>query len=280
MDNSTVEQPTSTESNGKPNPENGSNNRQPVVAGVAYPVETLDNILNTAQALVSEHGSGRPITKEEIGKSIGKSWKALSQYFSTFVQYGVFNIVHGKGYVPTDLYKRYVNWVHEGDQDKCKMEMIRKPSLYSKIFDNLTDHTLPTDSKRFAHLLKEEPYKLSEFGAVTAAKVFLDNAKNLNLLDSHNNLKAHNSENGAPKAKEEPKHDTPPLPKKEEPELFELPIPLGGTRKAYIRYPLSDLKKKDIKIIVKALAFIASSIEEEGDDEFEITIKETKKGQE
>lgn len=52
----------------------------------------------------------------------------------------------------------------------------------------------------------------------------------------------------------------------EEPELFTLPIPLGGKRKAYLKYPLEDLSKKDIRVIRKALDFIESSISTEEDD--------------
>lgn len=45
-----------------------------------------------------------------------------------------------------------------------------------------------------------------------------------------------------------------------------IPIPLGGKRRAYLKYPLEDLSRKDIRVIKKALEFIESSLLDEEDD--------------
>lgn len=111
-----------------------------------------------------------------------------------------------------------------------------------------------------------------------ASKVFFENVKFLKIIDSNNKLifnQAVKADDGNG-VKEDPKIPPPP-PSDGEENLFTLPIPLDTKRKAYIKYPLNDLKKKDIKVIVKALSFIASSILEEGEDDFEIKIVETKK---
>ena len=252
-------------------PEVNKNNKTQQGTGVPYPVETVDNILEAAKTIVDQYGTGKPITKEEIGKTIGKSTSTLSQYFSTFTQYGIFNLSHGKGYLPTELYKKYVHWVHDGDQEKYKLEMLRRPPLYTKIFENLLGQTLPIDGRRLANLLKEEPYNVSEFGAERAARIFLENARNLHLLDSHNTLRLPSNETKTHKPKEEPK-ETPPPPKKD-PSLFELPIPLSGKRKAILMYPLEDLTKNDIRVILKAVSYIASTVlNEQQATEIEIEI--------
>ena len=93
----------------------------------------------------------------------------------------------------------------------------------------------------------------------------------------YNSIAAPIAINETPEFKHDPSKKQPPPPLPEN-DLFELPIPLDSTRKAYIRYPLNDLKKKDIKVIVRALSFIASSISDDGED-LEIVIKETKKEQ-
>jgi len=65
------------------------------------------------------------------------------------------------------------------------------------------------------------------------------------------------------------------------PEYHTLPIPFPNDRTVTIEYP-KKLTTKDIRIIVKALDFVANtSIISENDDteiEIEISIKETKKG--
>lgn len=238
----------------------------PISAGVPYPIETIEAILQMAKQMASEHGTGRPITKEEIAKAANKSINGLSQYYSTFVQYGIFNTVHGKGYSSTELLRKYMNPVHDDDENKCMMEMFKKPSLYSKIIENQNGQIIPTDPKRFGNMLKEEPYNITDYAAEKAAKIFLENARHLGLLDSKNTFRVNGltppvNDNYAPEGQKEQKSS--PNHKLAESELFELPIPLSGNRKAKLYYPLDNLTRKDIRVIAKALAYIASTVLEE-----------------
>lgn len=256
MDNSTVEQtPT----------ENGKTPKGQVTVGVPYPIETIESIIPVALQLVAENGTGKPITKEAIAKAVNKSAAGLSQYFSTFVHYGIFITVHGKGYAPTELFRRYMNPVHDGDERKYMLEMFKKPSLYAKIIEEQNGHVLPTDSRRFGNMLKDEPYNVTEYASERAARIFLENAKNLGLMDANNTFRINGSTAPSPQPSKEVKEDAKPThnPKPPEPELFELPIPLSGNRRAKLFYPLENLTKKDIRVIAKALAYIASTVLDE-----------------
>jgi hypothetical protein len=238
--------------------------------GVPYPVETIVEMIDNSKRLVDEYGSSRPISKEEISKAFGKSVNTLTLFFSTMVQYGLFNLVHGKGYLPSDLYRKYTEPVHDNDEQKAKLTMFKSAPLYAKIIENLNGHQLPADEKRFANLLKGDPYNVNPNSADKAAKVFFENCRDLNLRDtsgkfkfSESNITAlHRPKEDASSSNEEPKLSTSTQASSSD-ELFELPIPLPNKRKAYLRYPLENLTKKDINVISKALEFIASSLDDE-----------------
>lgn len=139
-----------------------------------------------------------------------------------------------------------------------------------RVTAQLNGHQLPADDKRFDNLLKSDPYNVNVNSSERAAKVFFENCRNLNLRDSSGKFKFPNLDNMSNRADKHIQQETiqrtsTPQPL-EEPELFTLPIPLGGKRKAYLKYPLEDLSKKDIRVIRKALDFIESSISTEEDD--------------
>lgn len=246
--------------------------RKPPGVGVAYPIETVDSLLENARQLVDEYGSSRPISKEEISKTLNKKVNTLSLFFSTMVQYSVFNLVHGKGYVPSDLYRKFTEPVHDNDEYKCKLMMFKSAPLYAKIIENLNGHMLPADEKRVANLLKGEPYNVNPNSADRAARIFIENCRVLNLRDNNTGkFKFPDLQNMAKPSLIDV--HTPIQAVQEKPqfspyddvndELFELPIPLPNKRRAYLRYPVNDLTKKDILVITKALEFIASSLEDE-----------------
>lgn len=263
-------------------PEQNGTGKKPVGVGVPYPFESLQESLSTVEKLVAENGTGVIITKEDVVKVTGRKLNSLVLFFSTYQQYGILAKVHGKGFLPTELFKKYHDKVYPQHEREALLEMFKSVPLYGKIIDNLNHTNLPTEEK-FPKLLKDATYGINSNSADKASKVFFENARFLKIIDSNNKLVFNNSNTTAhhqetPKEKKkdpEAKHD------EEEHGLFTLPIPLDTKRKAYIQYPLNDLSKKDIRVIVKALAFIASSIiDEESESQFEIKIiegKESKK---
>ena len=237
--------------------------------GVPYPIETIDEVLNSAKIIVDEYGTSKPISKEEFSRTLNKKVASLSLFFSSLVQYSVFNLVHGKGYIPTDLYRRYTEPVHDNDEYKYKLEMFKSAPLYIKIVENLNGHTLPSDEKRVANLLKGDPYNVNPNSSEKAAKIFIENCRDLNLRDSMGKFKFPDLSNlnkveKTPHLQENLNEHKPfvnIIPQNEE--LFELPIPLPNKRRAYLKYPIDNLTKKDINVITKALEFIASSLDDE-----------------
>lgn len=246
--------------------------------GVAYPIDTVDSFLESAKRLVEEYGSSRPITKEEISKTLNKKINSLSLFFSSLGQYNIFTVVHGKGYLPSDIYRKYTEPVHDQDEYKAKLLMFQSAPLYAKIIEQLNGHQLPADEKRFANLLKGDPYNVNPNSAERAAKVFFDNCRGLNLRDSTGKFKFPNLSNLNGNGQQFDSVTPPPpggKPDSQDPDdSFTLPIQLGGTRKASLTYP-KKLTKKDIRIIAKALEFVATSIIENDNEDSEIKINVT-----
>lgn len=264
-------------------------NKPTLIMGASFPVETIKSCIDTVKKIASHSGSGNFVSRKDVTIILGKSEGTVNLKLSTCVQYGLLLNKHGKGYLPSELFMQYIDPVYDEDRKKAMLQMFNQPALYAKIILALNSKILPNEDG-FANLLKNE-YGVNPNSSEKAAKIFFENAKMLDIVDNNNRLRVLPSLSGEEKSKdinlsgeaknagEENPSPPPPLPPPPPADdLFELPIPLGGKRKAYIRYPLDDLKKKDIKIIVKALAFIASSIEDENGDEFEIEIKEIKKG--
>lgn len=161
-----------------------------------------------------------------------------------------------------------MNPVHEGDEYRYMIEMFKRPTLYSKIIENQNEQIVPTDPKRFGNMLKNDPYGIAEYAAERAAKVFLENAKNLGLLDVKNTFRINGSKSHTNHAAEDTKEEKPMQNNTPADDLFELRIPLSRGRKAKLFYPLDNLTRKDIRVIAKALAYIASTVldEKEADE--------------
>ena len=245
----------------------------------AYPAEPIMFCINLVRQIVDAKGELTPITLKDISLITNKAVGTLVMKVSTCVQYGLLVNKFGQGYLPGVNFKSYMEPVFgEEDRKIALLKMFSTPPLYQKLINDLNGKYLPALDGFAIHLKND--YGLNPNSAEKAAKVFLENARSLNIIDN-NRLKIIYKNGGSDQSdkKTEKPEDLPPTPVKHEfpaDNLFELPIPLGGGRKAFIRYPLEDLKKRDIKIIVKALAFIASSIDDENGEEFEISITELK----
>ena len=217
------------------------------------------------EKIVLDHGTNEAISRDDIAKSLDKAIATVIMKISSCVQYGMLRSQHGKGYFISDLFKKYLQPVYENDEKNVLLEMFKNPPLYAKLIDNKDNEILPTE-ERFANLLKGDPYKLNSNSSDKAARVFFENVNYLDLIDSHRRFKFHKENVRKVETTfveiTQPSKETSPAPKPSvEQNLFILPIPLPNRRKAFLQYPLEDLSLKDIRVIRKAIDFIASSID-------------------
>jgi hypothetical protein len=244
-------------------------------SGVPYCVEDVFASLATIDKIVDESGTATVITKEDISKITGKKTNTLVLTFSTYQQYGILEKVHGKGFLPSALYKKYREKIYDHHEREALLEMFKKPPLYAKIIEKLNGTHLPSTEK-FPALLKDEPYNVNINSADRASKVFFENARGLKLITSNNKFVFPTTPIKEEGIKKEEKPDGFQQGERmKRSELVELPIHLPGEggRAVYFQYP-KTLTKRDFKIIAKALTFVASSlIIDEANEDYEITIK-------
>jgi hypothetical protein len=250
----------------------------------SYPSEPIMPSIALVKQVVSAKGEINPISKKDISIITEKAEATLSMKLSTCVQYGLLKLSFGKGYLPGELYHKYT---YE-DQANSLLLIFGSPPLYQKLISDLNGKILPNE-RDFAMHLKNN-YGLNPNSADKAAKIFLENARNLNLIDNNNRLKyiiketntsvlsdGEQGGNGNGIAQHEAasqqtnsNFSTPP-----NTGLFKLPIQLPGDdeRVVYFEYP-KTLTKRDFKVIAKALTFVASSLIADDDNEdYELTIE-------
>jgi hypothetical protein len=129
---------------------------------------------------------------------------------------------------------------------------LKQPEIYSKLIDEFNGHPLPSEAGLSARLLRS--FGIKEYAADKAAQVFILNLKGSGFIDSNGNLKVPSEQD--PKVQqnsrdngvliESPKKDPPPI----TPGYIEIPIPLIGGKRAYIKIP-EDYKPEDCERIAK-----------------------------
>jgi hypothetical protein len=250
----------------------------------SYPSEPIFPSIALVKQVVTSKGEINPISKKDISIITDKAEATLGMKLSTCVQYGLLTLAFGKGYLPGKNYHKYT---YE-EQANALLLIFSSPPLYSKLIADLNGKMLPNETDFAIHL--KNNYNLNPNSSEKAAKIFLENARNLNLIDSNNRLKFILKEQGADLGNktENPIGDEPPPNFQQQPintDLLKLPIklPVGkgdDDRFAYFEYP-KTLNKRDFKVIAKALTFVASSvIIDEADEDYELLVKveETKNG--
>lgn len=200
---------------------------------------------------------------------------SIKQQLTSAQQYKLLELKHGVGYKITDLFKRIFLPVDDSEKRLAVIESLKSPETYQQLFKEYEYHIVPPLNGIKNHFVRN--FHLKEDIAEKAAQIFINNLKDYNLLDNRgvlvsgmpvkpkqqqpeNEIPA-NSQNGVPEKIIVQSHSDIPL--KVDDDLFELPIPLPNKRKAYLRYPVDSLTRKDINVINKALEFIASSLEDE-----------------
>lgn len=201
----------------------------------------------------------------------GLSPDSIKQQLASCQQYKLLEIKFGTGYKVTDLFKKIILPLNDIEKRNSIIESLKSPETYSGLFKQYEFHIVPPINGIKNHFVRNSHMK--EDIAERAAQIFIDNLNEYNLLDARgvlvSGMPAISKDDGNKDlSKDKPAsggQETPPPPPPPPPadDLFELPIPLPNRRKAYLRYPLENLTRKDINVITKALEFIASSLDEE-----------------
>lgn len=233
-----------------------------------YVSRTLANILHFVTNIYSKLGPGYH-DAAKIAAVNGLKALSIKQQLTTAQQYGLLEIKFGIGYRTTNLFTRIHLYKNDKEKRSATIEALKKPETYAGLFKEFEFHTVPLEGVR-NHLIRDHGY--TNDLAEKLAQIFIDNLKENNLLDSRGVLMSGVQFISTPEEIIEDPYqkpqvqETPIIPDssgKDEDTLFELPIPLPGKRRAFLKYPVDTITRKDIKVITKALEFIASSLEDE-----------------
>lgn len=187
----------------------------------------------------------------------GVVYDSIKQKLSTAQSYGYLELKHGVGYKLTDKFLKVYKPVNEAEKREGLIDSLRLPAFYTKLIDELNGHPLPTEQGLSARLLRS--FGIKDYAANKAAQIFLINLKengfvtpnNILQVTSDNKVDANKgvqTQNGVSRIEKEetvlPKEQ--PLPSG----YIEIPVPLNGGKRAYIRIP-EDYKTEDCERIAK-----------------------------
>lgn len=240
--------------------------KKETAAGVSYPVESISESLEDVQKIFNETGTINPVPKETISTLLGKKQASLIMNFSTWKQYGIVNDLRVKGFLPTDIYKKYIDKTYPNDERDAMLTMFKSAPLYLKLIDNLDGKQLPSEEK-FSNVLRSAPYNVSANSADRAAKVFYQNIRELGLIGSNNTFLFNNnpsitkSETKVQNKDSSDTNFTPPPPNRKDngdENVITILIPLkagtdGIKRKANLIVP-DDYTDADLKRVEKFVA--------------------------
>ncbi|WP_422008296.1 hypothetical protein [Roseivirga pacifica] len=161
--------------------------RKPSKRSSSYPSDTINKCIDFVSQIYKTHGDSYFISREEIAKTFNQSAGSLQKRIGTCNQYDLLDLSVGQGYKPSSLFKKIFRPLNSNEVLEGKIECFRSPKLYQSLISLFEGSIVPTLDPLTNRLAREE-YGLSDKAAHVAAKIFLENCEDLDLLDNENNL--------------------------------------------------------------------------------------------
>jgi hypothetical protein len=155
---------------------------------VAYPSNTIKESVELTRKINQQFGNSTFNKREDIADQLEAGVGTLLTKLSTAVQYGLLEMKSGEGYKPSDLFTRIYKPLNDDERRNSEVECLLNPELYKKLTDHYANKQLPAIGG--LAILLYRSYKVSEDASEKAAKVFLENLTELDLIDSDNRLKS------------------------------------------------------------------------------------------
>jgi len=147
-----------------------------------YPSYTISYCVEFAKKIYQQYGNSAFLNRKTLAKIEGVSEPSVQLRASSAVQYGLLEMKSGEGYKPSALFLK----IHKPLNDKEKREALiaafKKPKLYSQLLSEFEGKRLPPLSGLATVLFRK--YNIIENASEKSAKVFYENSKFLNLLDT------------------------------------------------------------------------------------------------
>lgn len=256
--------------------------KKQVERSAAYPSHTISEALVLVKQIAKVYpGSySKALTREDIGAIYKSSY--LNREIASAVKYGLLDGSKGE-YKLTPLFKK-ISAPIGNEEIEGKIEAFKSPKLYQELIELYNGHALPRELPTILYRNHRIALKASE----EAANTFIDNAKEIGLLNEYNvlncDINAVIQSNNTPlsvikiDAKTNPINslsnesnldDIPPFNEPEPlPPILEIPeinneskekIRLTGNKKAFFIYP-SGLTSEDKIALRKWFEYFESTI--------------------
>lgn len=149
-------------------------------------------------------GDAKNLQYADLSKHGGIAVRDADSYASTGRQYGWVTSEYGKGYSVNGPICKALRHPHAGEKEKIYLAAFTTPTIYRQIINDFNHKNITTDGLSLALI---RSYDFAEQGAKEAAKVFIENATMLGLIDSegHLNVEADVTITAPPPSTKQPK---------------------------------------------------------------------------
>jgi hypothetical protein len=218
------------------------------------PVFTLNEMINFCSKIYTELGIGSYHSKDLIAQVHGVIYDSIKQKFSAAQSFGLLELKHGTGYKLTQSFLHIYKPLTPEEKKQSIIEALRYNEIYAKLIDDFNGHPLPSEQGLSARLIRN--FQIKDYAASKAALIFISNLKDSGLVSSNNivNIGVVPSQDLTDKnsSKKDFSIDTGKLDSTPEKEVgyIEIPVPLNGGKRAYIKIP-EDYKPEDCERIAK-----------------------------
>lgn len=150
----------------------------------AYPSYSISYCLNLCETIYKTYGTSHRASREELANTLNLSVGSIVMKISSCTQYGLLDMKSKEGYKVSDLFVRYFRPIDEKQSFEAKIEAFKNPTLYHSLIDSFSGGILPP-VKPLSNILLQK-HSISESACESAASIFIENARELNLLSDDN----------------------------------------------------------------------------------------------
>lgn len=152
----------------------------------AYPSHLIQSSIDYVTKIHTGLGNTSHNTRETIAKVLGLSPASVTIPLSSCVQYGLIEMKSKIGYKPTQRFERIRKPLNEQEKKDALLECFKNPTLYEGLIAEFSGNILPVQIGLSTILYRK--YHISESASEKAAEIFIENARNLGLLNDENRL--------------------------------------------------------------------------------------------
>lgn len=166
--------------------------KKPRIRSIAYPSFTISQSVDLVKRINQQFGNTIYNKREHIAEQLDMSVGNLMMKLSTCVQYGLLEMKSGEGYKPSDLFTKIYKPLNDVEKTDAEIKCLLNSDLYTKLIQQHEGKRLPAIGGLGILLFRN--YKVAEDASGRAAKVFIENLTDLNLIGEDNYLKSLSNE--------------------------------------------------------------------------------------